>query len=155
MKTIVYACLGVGALALAAGCSASRAANKSGVEVKKVAKCDTVTCFLSMPTATQIDRQPLDDEYAKYRFRFQRRQGSTLRAIGYGGAAFVTLGLSEVAFTPVEGAIQNDKQFLADAVCHMRTEKCEAVAIHMPGKEVAIIRGEPEDFGYEPGDLDG
>lgn len=100
-----------------AGCSTVAAAKKTGVKVSTAAECTTKICLQTQLSSEQIDEKALGNGLTQYTFRMQKRQGSYLRSLGYGIAAVGTLGLSELATTPLEGALQNDKQFAIIADC--------------------------------------
>ncbi len=119
------------ALTAIAGCSVSRAANKTGVELRTAASCQKLSCLQALPTSELVEKTEIDDDSGEnaYVFRMQRRQGSTGRAVFHAGADVLTLGLWEVVGTPAEGAIQNNKQFVVRAQCSPQTDVCSLVDV--------------------------
>ena len=113
VKNLVLLC----ALLPLTACASAAAAKKTGVSMKAVANCSTLICFQTQASAEQVDEKKLANGLTQHIFRMQKKQGSYFRSIGYGIVAVGTLGLSEVLATPLEGAIQNDKQFAAVADC--------------------------------------
>ena len=83
----------------------------------------------------------MEDGNTKYLFRIQKRQGSIIRALGYGTAAVFTLGLSEVVTTPLEGAVQNDKQMAVEAVCDAN-DYCHRLVIAQLNQPTIFVRGQ-------------
>ena len=125
-------------------CSTVAAADKSGEKVNNVADCQTSACLKVLRTAEVVDEKQLENGDTQYLFRIQRRQGSYLRALAYGGAAVFTLGLSEVALTPLEGALQNENQMAVEAVCDANDE-CHRLVIAQLNKPTIYVRGITEE----------
>ena len=137
------------------GCSAVKAADKTGAEPAEVADCGTVACFQAHQTAETLESRAIGDGERFYRFRYQRRQGSMLRALGWGALGVYTLGLSEVITNPAENAIQNDEMFVVDALCTSSDERCHTVLMTLPGDETRVVRGDPEQLRARRGASDG
>ena len=114
------------------GCSVNHASRKSGVELSSVDRCETIPCIMALDESELLEVKQLDGDVARYRFRFQRRQGSSVRAMTYGLLAIGTVGVSEAFTTPIEGAIQDNTVFLADAICSTANETCTALMFHLP-----------------------
>ncbi|MEM8937199.1 MAG: hypothetical protein AAGC77_12400, partial [Pseudomonadota bacterium] len=112
----------------------------------------SIICFEGLKSAESLQQVEIDETYTKYRFRYQRRQGSVWRALGYGAAGVLTLGLSEVVTTPMEGAIQNDKQFVVDAICNPKTDRCVALMLYEYEKPPRLIYGDDSLFTFSDGD---
>ncbi|MEO1040901.1 MAG: hypothetical protein AAFX52_01295 [Pseudomonadota bacterium] len=87
---------------------------------------------MALDESELLEVKPLDDDVARYRFRFKRRQGSSARAMTYGLLAIGTAGVSEAFTTPIEGSIQDNTVFLADAICSTANETCTALMFHLP-----------------------
>ena len=102
--------------------------------------CETSACLKTLRTAEVVERTELENGDTKYLMRIQKRQGSIIRALGYGTAAVFTLGLSEVVATPLEGAIQNDKQMAVEAVCD-GDDQCHRLVIAQLNQPTVYVRG--------------
>ncbi|MEM7662395.1 MAG: hypothetical protein AAF292_09095 [Pseudomonadota bacterium] len=140
IKLAIVAC----ALTISAGCSTVNAAQKSGEELSNVVACDTSACLKTLRTAEVVERTELENGDTKYLMRIQKRQGSIVRSLGYGTAAIFTLGLSEVVATPLEGAIQNDKQMAIEAVCDAN-DYCHRLVIAQLNQPTIYVRGQTEE----------
>ena len=130
----------MGLTALLTSCASARAAKKTGVSVKNVAKCTTLVCIQSLPTALKVDEKELDNGLTRYVYRIQRKQGSIFRSFGYGVLALSTLGMSEVVSGPVEGAIQDNKHMAAILDCDS-TGDCSRFVIAQHKKPPYIVMG--------------
>ena len=130
----------LGTMFLLPACSTVAAADKTGEKVDNVVACETSACLKVLRTAEVVDEKQLANGDTEYLFRIQRRQGSYLRALAYGGAAVMTLGLSEVAFTPLEGALQNENQMAVEAVCDAN-DQCHRMVIAQLKKPKIFVRG--------------
>lgn len=123
-----------------ASCSTVAAAKKTGVKTKKAIECTTLLCIQTQQTAEKIDEKQLADGMTQYTFRMQKRQGSYLRSIGYGSLAVLSLGISELATTPLEGALQNDEQFAVIMDCDS-DGNCPRMVLYEHEKPAVIVRG--------------
>ena len=102
--------------------------------------CETSACLKTLRTAEVVEKETLENGDTKYLLRIQKRQGSIVRALGYGTAAVFTLGLSEVVATPLEGAVQNDKQMAVEAVCDV-DDQCHRLVIAQLNQPTVYVRG--------------
>lgn len=130
----------MGSMYFLAACSTVNAANKSGENVENVVACETSACLKTLRTSEVVEKTTLANGDTEYLFRIQRRQGSYLRALGYGTAAVFTLGLSEVVTTPLEGALQNENQMAVEAVCDTN-DQCHRMVIAQLNKPTVYVRG--------------
>jgi hypothetical protein len=103
MKKII---LSIPLIACLSGCSVFMAANKSGVDPEQIINCSTRSCLIASG-ATPIRKISNNEES----FKAQLPKGSTSRAVLNGTLDVFTLGLWEVAGTPIEGSIDNNKFF--------------------------------------------
>lgn len=88
------------------GCSVRMAAEKHGVNLKEITRCQDELCILAMrDTEVITDKESEDGRIVTYRSK--KRKGSTTRAVFYGVMDVATLGLWELAGTPLEGALNN------------------------------------------------
>ena len=88
------------------GCSVFMAANKSGVDPQDLLACKTRTCLISAG-ATPVNKISNTEEV----FKAKKPTGSTSRAVLNGTLDVFTLGLWEVAGTPIEGSMDKDKEY--------------------------------------------
>jgi len=136
LKTIAL----ISAMCLLPACSTVQAANKTGETVANAASCETSACLKTLRTSEIIESSKLANGDTKYLIRMQRRQGSFIRALGYGTAAVFTLGLSEALTTPLEGSLQNDKQLAVEAVCNTE-DYCHRLVIAQLNQPTVYVRG--------------
>jgi hypothetical protein len=83
-------------------CSVYMAANKSGVTMDELNNCQTRSCLLDKGAiSVQTNKQT-------ELFKAKKPQGSTSRAVMHGALDVMTLGVWEVAGTPIEGSMKSD-----------------------------------------------
>ena len=105
--SIIFLCASVVALS---NCSVYKAASNEGVSVSDVSKCKMRGCFLSLGMDIVSGHSNENGSYTEtYRAVAKKGGGSYLRAAGHGVLDVATLGLWEVAGTPVEGAMSNNR----------------------------------------------
>ena len=95
---------------LLSGCSVFMAAKKEGVSIDELSQCRTRSCVISkgaVPTKTEKNEQ--GDTIEAY--TVQARKGSTARAVMHGVLDVFTLGIWEVAGTPIEGSMGEKKNY--------------------------------------------
>lgn len=97
------------------GCSVAMASKKRGVSIQDVMACQIKACFVALRDTTVTDQKSddTDGEYVTYRSLLP--QGSTGRAVMHGLLDVATLGIWEVAGTPIEGNL-NDDDFMVYTV---------------------------------------
>jgi len=59
-----------------AACASAAAANKTGVDIEKVAECTTQACVYGQQTAEKVNEKTLANGMTQYAYRMQKRQGS-------------------------------------------------------------------------------
>ncbi len=95
---------------LLSGCSVFMAAKKEGISIDELSQCRTRSCVISkgaVPTKTEKTEE--GDTIEAY--TVQARKGSTGRAVMHGVLDVFTLGIWEVAGTPMEGAMGEKKHY--------------------------------------------
>jgi hypothetical protein len=95
---------------LITGCSVFMAAKKEGVSTEDISQCRTRSCVLSrggVPIKTEKNEQGEIIET----YTVQAPKGSTARAVMHGVLDVATLGIWEVAGTPMEGAMGSKKYY--------------------------------------------
>jgi hypothetical protein len=107
MKTVKLIILA----ALLSSCSVYMAAEKKGVELETLMACSNRACFMGLRDTELVESRPWDDGGEQVIFRSLKPQGSTGRAVMHGLLDVATLGIWEVAGTPIEGNY-NDEEFV-------------------------------------------
>lgn len=123
MKTLLFVILV--ATILLSGCSVFMAAKKEGVSIDELSQCRTRGCVISkgaVPTKTEKTEQGDTIEV----YSVQARKGSTGRAVMHGVLDVFTLGIWEVAGTPMEGAM-GEKKFYSIKVTYDKDENVKKV----------------------------
>jgi hypothetical protein len=124
---------------LLGGCSVYKAASTDGISIRDVKGCKNRSCFLAHGMEI-IDRH--DTKEGKYAEIYRGKSGKSgmnyARAAGHGVLDVMTLGLWEVAGTPIEGAISgNHGYIIARAVYpNHETDQFESVEVHNAGNKV-------------------
>lgn len=93
---------------LTSSCSVMMAAKQEGVELGELQQCTTRECFLSYNPEI-IDKGQVEDGSYYETYKYRQRTGSIARAVMHGVLDLATLGLWEIAGTPIEGAKQKGK----------------------------------------------
>jgi hypothetical protein len=114
-------------------CSVYKAASNEGISVSDITKCQTKGCFLSHGMEIVDRHQEENGKYMEtYRAMARKSSLNYLRAAGHGVLDVVTLGVWEVAGTPVEGAISNNRGYITARVTYpyKEAEKLEKIEIY-------------------------
>ncbi len=129
MNCIKSICLLLTTLTLSA-CSVYQAASNEGICVSDITKCKSEGCFLSHGMDV-VDRQEgSDGKYVvTYRAVARKSGANYVRAAGHGMLDVMTLGLWEVAATPIEGALSNNRGYITVKVTYESKEKDKISAI--------------------------
>jgi len=90
------------------GCAVAMAARTGGVKLEAVQACQTRQCFLNQDTVQIIQVAKLPNQESMESYRYQLKRGSAGRAAMHGLLDVGTLGVWEVAGTPIE-ATKNKK----------------------------------------------
>jgi hypothetical protein len=108
-RNVIFACL----LLIISNCSVYKAASNEGVSVSDVTKCQTKGCFLSLGMEIVSDKFNDNKEFVEtYRGKARKSGVNYVRAAGHGLLDVATLGLWEVAGTPIEGAVSNNLGYI-------------------------------------------
>lgn len=101
------------ALNLVVGCSVYKASQNEGISLSDVKKCQLRGCYISNGMEI-MDRHTEDNgQYTEiYRAKARKTGVNYARAAGHGVLDVMTLGLWEVAGTPIEGAISNNRGYI-------------------------------------------
>ncbi|MFP3017389.1 MAG: hypothetical protein ACEY3E_00375 [Candidatus Tisiphia sp.] len=114
-------------------CSVYKAASNEGISVSDITKCQTKGCFLSHGMEIVDRHQEENGKYMETYRAMARKSGlNYLRTAGHGVLDVVTLGVWEVAGTPVEGAISNNRGYITARVTYpyKEAEKLEKIEIY-------------------------
>ncbi len=109
-----------------ASCSVYKASSNEGITVSDIKKCRTEGCFLSygMDIISKHDNDKDDNKLGQhvvvYRAIARKSGGNYIRAAGHGVLDVMTLGLWEIAGTPVEGALSNNRGYITAKVIYAR-----------------------------------
>jgi hypothetical protein len=127
-------------IVLLSGCSVYKAASNDGVSVSDVSSCKTKGCFLSHGMEIVQTGDASDGEYIEIYRAVARKSGvNYVRAAGHGALDVVTLGIWEVAGTPIEGAISNNRGYITVKTIYPSSVSEEFVGIEIydaDGKKV-------------------
>ena len=108
------------------GCSVYMASSKKGTEFEDIHACKTKTCLMaSGAEPLQIQGLPADTEA----FKVLRAQGSYGRAFMHGLLDVATIGLWEIAGTPIEGAFDHNKYYAIRVTFESGTENIKQIAL--------------------------
>jgi hypothetical protein len=125
MKTLLIIIF-IGTILLS-GCSVFMAAKREGVGIDELSQCRTRSCVTSkgaVPTKTEKNEQGDTTEV----YTVQARKGSTARAVMHGVLDVFTLGIWEVAGTPMEG-VMGEKKYYSIRVIYDKEENVKKVEI--------------------------
>jgi hypothetical protein len=85
-------------------------------------------------------REEAEDRYvATYRAMARKSGGNYVRAAGHGVLDVMTLGLWEVAGTPVEGAISNNRGYITANVIYVNKRKDKVVSVEIYDAHGALV----------------
>jgi len=95
---------------LLSGCSVYMAAKKEGVRLEDLCQCKTRGCVLSKG-AVPISSEKAEEGGVVDVYIVQAPKGSAARAVMHGVLDVFTLGIWEVAGTPIEGSLGKKRQY--------------------------------------------
>ena len=93
------------------GCSVAMASKKRGVEVAEIMDCRTESCILALKDTEVIETTETDTGKI-VTYRSLQKQGSTGRAVMHGLLDVATLGIWEIAGTPIEGSKRKKEYYI-------------------------------------------
>ena len=115
-------------MALVSSCSVAMASKKRGVDIETIMGCQSRACFVALRD-TQVVESNSWEEGEKVVFKSLKPQGSTGRAVMHGLLDVVTLGIWEVAGTPIEGN-KNDEEYLVYTVYFNQNGVAQKVEVY-------------------------
>ena len=92
----------IGSVLVLGGCSVGMAARTGGVKTEVVTQCQARDCFLTQDTVEILETVSNESGGVSETYRFQLKRGSAGRAAMHGLLDVATLGIWEVAGTPIE-----------------------------------------------------
>jgi len=125
---VIYCCLFV-----LSGCSVYKAASNEGVSVADIKACHYKNCLLSKGMSLIDSKEEKEANTITYTYRAPARKTGInyVRAAGHGVLDVMTLGLWEVAGTPIEGAVSNNNGYVIAKVTCMNTAPEEIATLEI------------------------
>lgn len=93
-------------------CSVVMAANKKGTSSEELSACTTRACILSKDVKPVESKKNKKGVVIEETYEVEKPQGSAARAAMHGVLDVATLGIWEVAGTPIEGTLNDNKKYL-------------------------------------------
>ncbi|KTC94530.1 hypothetical protein Lery_2697 [Legionella erythra] len=122
----------VAASVLLSSCAVYKAAENKGVSPNDISRCDTRVCFLSHGMKPVEHSQLKNGQYLEiYRAQSRKSGLNYIRAAGHGALDVATLGIWEVAGTPIESAISNNRGYVVARVVYRNKEADKAVDVQI------------------------
>ena len=109
-------------------CSVYMASQKEGADVNEISQCKTRACILSKGATPFDDKKDENGVLLSEDYNVQKPTGSTGRAVMHGLLDLVTLGIWEVAGTPIEGH-KGKKEIYPIRVYYTDGDKIERVEL--------------------------
>jgi len=98
------------------GCAVTMAAKTKGVKADEAKSCQSRTCFLTLRDIQVMTSTPNSDGTLTETYKVLLKQGSAGRAVLHGLADIATLGVWELAGTPIEGSAGKGKFLIVTAL---------------------------------------
>jgi hypothetical protein len=95
------------ALLILSACSVYKASDMQGATVEDITRCDKKECFLGLGSQV-LDTKNNPDGTTDVVYKVKRKNGNVGRAITYGVADVLTLGIWEAVGTPLEGYVSDN-----------------------------------------------
>jgi len=92
-------------------CSVFMAAKKEGASIEELSQCKTRTCLLSKGAIPVDSKKGEDGLLIEESYQVQKPKGSAARAAMHGLLDVATLGIWEVAGTPIEGSMGKKEMY--------------------------------------------
>ena len=108
------------------GCSVYMSAKKEGVDFEDLTTCKTKTCLVANG-AEPINVKELPPDTEAY--KVLRAHGSIARSFMHGVLDVATLGVWEIAGTPMEGAFDKNKYYAIKVTYEPGTETIRQLAL--------------------------
>ncbi|MBP6917814.1 MAG: hypothetical protein KBB94_02735 [Legionellaceae bacterium] len=106
-------------LLILSGCSVYRAAQNDGIAVSDIKHCDTKICFVSHGMKAIDHHMEKNGHYVEIYRAVARKSGfNYVRSAGHAALDVATIGLWEIAATPIEGALSNNRGYIIAKVTY-------------------------------------
>ena len=113
---------------LFSSCSVYMASKKEGISIEKLCQCKTRSCILSKGAIPFDNIKDENGTLLSESYNVQKPTGSTGRAVMHGVLDVFTIGLWEVAGTPIEGT-KGEKKMYPIRVYYKDGENIETVEL--------------------------
>lgn len=101
-------------------CSVYKASSNDGVDVSDISDCRSRICLLSQGMQS-VERRENGEEITEILRAVARKSGvNYARAAGHGILDVCTLGLWEIAGTPIEGAADNNRGYIVALIKYQK-----------------------------------
>ena len=108
-------------------CSVYMAAKHEGASLEEIQQCKTRSCLIAKGAVPISSEKNEKDELIEV-YKVRAKKGSTARAVMHGLLDVSTLGVWEVAGTPIEGA-KGKKKFFAIKVYYDKNENIKKIEL--------------------------
>ncbi len=125
ITVVVFAVVGIAVFL--SGCSVYMASKKEGVKIEEASQCKTRGCLVAKGAIPVSSRTGKDGNVIEV-FNVRKPTGSTSRAVMHGILDIATLGLWELAGTPMEGS-QNKVEMISIEVYYDKNETIKEIKI--------------------------
>lgn len=123
MRIILNTFLVSSCLLILTSCSVMMAAKKSGTDINTISGCHTRTCLLD------DGGKPIKEMASAEIIQFQKPTGSAGRAAMHGVLDVATLGIWEVAGTPIEASQGRKEMFAVKAIYEKDRETIKSIQL--------------------------
>lgn len=129
MKKLLFILMFAGLLP---GCAVYRAAQNEGVSVNDIRQCTSDTCFMAKGMQVMDKKSLGHGQYlVVYRGQMKKSGATYLRAAGHGALDVATAGLWEIAGTPIEGALSNNRGFIIAKATYRDSQERQLVRLEI------------------------
>lgn len=111
MKKKIVSLLSVMICVNLSACSVYMASQKKGANVDELQACQTRTCLMNKGAVVVSQKANKEGTLTQETFQVQKPTGSTARAVMHGGLDVATLGVWEMAGTPIEGVLNKPEKY--------------------------------------------
>ena len=115
-------------ITMLSACSVKMAAEKRGIEVEEIMECHNRACIAALGDTEVVETYTNEDGTKRILYKSLMPQGSTGRAIMHGLLDVATLGIWEVAGTPIEGHM-NEDGYLVYSVTYDEADVVQTIEI--------------------------
>ena len=110
-------------------CSVFMAANKSGVSLEQLSACKIRECLLSNGATPISSKKNKSGTLVEEIYKAKKPTGSAARAAMHGVLDVATLGIWEVAGTPIEGTMNKDEVYILKVLYKDNGEDIKAIQL--------------------------